>query len=128
MLVPNGQERKIVFVDLGLNPDGRQIGHVVERRAFLDVLSFADVLRDDVAADRRANRQVRSLALSAASDLVDLCVVDAQQFQPRRERSFIELLIAAAFGVEQVLHRDQQVGTVEQRQDRRRLRPFARSR
>ena len=40
----NRQERQIVLVDLGLNPDGRQVGHVVQRRPFLDVLPLAHVL------------------------------------------------------------------------------------
>jgi len=52
------EKRQILLVDLSLDPHGREVGHVVQKRAFLDVFAFDLVLPDDMAADGRTNGQV----------------------------------------------------------------------
>ena len=108
------QEFEIVFIDLRLNPNARQIRDLIQRRAFLNVLSLADIFFDHVAADRRANLHFRA-GLAAAHDLVDLIFTDAEQFQPLGGAGQIQIGVRAP-GIQQILLADHQFGTVEQGQ------------
>ena len=67
------QERQFVLVDLGLDPDRGQVGHVEKPGAFFDVIALNLILSQDVAARRRADGQVRD-RLAGLEDLVDLVV------------------------------------------------------
>src|SRR5262249_17235609 len=79
--------------------------------AFVHVFALDLVLLDDVAADGRADGHLRD-RLAALEDLIDLVVVDAPEPQPVAGAA-LEVPVAAALGVEQVLHRDDQVGAVQ---------------
>ena len=99
MLVAGGQQRQIVLVNLRLNPDGRKIGHVVERRPFLHVLPFRDVLLITWPLMRRTNSTCVS-ALPAAR-MSSICWSSMpSSFKPNVRAAFDQVLIAAAFGID----------------------------
>ena len=76
------QKSQVVLVNLCLNPDGRQVRDIVQRSPFLDVLPFADIFLDHVAADR-ASGSSDACSPCRWPALVDLVVTDAQQLQSR---------------------------------------------
>ena len=64
-----------VLVDLGLDPDGVEVGDLEHRVAFRHLLALDDVLLEHVPADRREDRD-REVGLALLEDLVDLGLGD----------------------------------------------------
>src|SRR5215510_14915801 len=58
LLTAHGQKWNVVLVNLRLYPNRGEIGYVIEWSPFLNVLTFAHVLINYVAANWRANRVV----------------------------------------------------------------------
>ena len=112
MLVTSRQQRQILFVNLSLNPDGREISHVVQRRAFLNVLPFFDVLRDDMPAQAESEFAHGVSALPMSEIHRSVCRQCPEASSADAQLS-MNSLSTAPFGIDQVLDRNHQIGTVE---------------
>ena len=106
---------QVVLVDLCLNPDGFQVGDIEQRHAFLDILTLANVLTNNVPANRRTDPDVR-VADAGCQDFFDLVIADTEQLQPSLcagQQRFIASLIR----IQKALHRNDQIGTVDRGKD-----------